>query len=100
MILFKKGLICLKTKSKKFYYLYSLLIKLKEIFEIPELSFFIEQDNGQYERYDELHRERTYPLEQYLDALKKVGFTKIEVSADFDQKITGENIRWFFKAEK
>ena len=65
-----------------------------------ELSFFIEQDNGQYERYDELHRERTYPLEQYLDALKKVGFTKIEVSADFDQKITGENIRWFFKAEK
>ena len=65
-----------------------------------ELSFFIEQDYGQYERYDELHRARTYPLEQYLDALKKVGFTKIEVSADFDQKITGENIRWFFKAEK
>lgn len=65
-----------------------------------ELSFFVEQEDGQYKRFEEFHRERTYSLEQYLNALKKVGFTNIKVFADFDQELTGENIRWFFKAMK
>lgn len=65
-----------------------------------DLSFFVEQENGQYKRFEELHKERTYPLEQYLEELKKAGFTKVEVFTDFDEEITGENIRWFFKAQK
>jgi hypothetical protein len=36
----------------------------------------------------------------YLELLKKAGFSNIEMVADFDQEITGDNTRWFFKAQK
>lgn len=65
-----------------------------------DLSFFIEQEDGSYVREMELHQERTYPIDTYLSMLKEAGFTNIEVNADFDQVVTGENIRWFFKAQK
>lgn len=65
-----------------------------------DLSFFIEKEEGTYEREIELHQERTYPIDTYLKMLKEAGFTTIEVSADFDQEVTGENTRWFFKARK
>lgn len=65
-----------------------------------DLSFFIEQEDGSYVREMELHQERTYPIDTYLSMLKEAGFTNIEVNADFDQIVTGENIRWFFKAQK
>ncbi|MEY8291374.1 class I SAM-dependent methyltransferase [Carnobacteriaceae bacterium 52-44] len=65
-----------------------------------ELSFFVEQESGQYERQEELHQERTYPIEMYLELLKKAGFSNVEMVADFDQEITGDNTRWFFKAQK
>lgn len=65
-----------------------------------DLSFFIEQEDGSYSREIELHQERTYPIDTYLSMLKEAGFTNIEVNADFDQVVTGENIRWFFKAQK
>lgn len=65
-----------------------------------DLSFFIEQEDGLYERQEELHKEQTYPLDTYLSMLKEAGFSNIEVTADFDQEITGSNQRWFFKAEK
>lgn len=65
-----------------------------------ELSFYVEQNDGSYERVEELHKERTYPIETYLSMLKEAGFADVEVLADFDQQITGENMRWFFKAQK
>lgn len=65
-----------------------------------ELSFFVEQEDGNYERVMELHQERTYPIDTYKEMLKKAGFKNIEVSADFNKEITGDNMRWFFKAQK
>lgn len=65
-----------------------------------ELSFFEEIENGQYERHMEIHEERTYPLEFYISQLKEAGFSNIEVTADFDQEVTKNNTRWFFKAQK
>ncbi len=65
-----------------------------------DLSFFIEQEDGTYERQEELHLERTYPIQEYLEMLKAAGFKKVEVTADFDEEITGDNVRWFFKAQK
>lgn len=65
-----------------------------------DLSFFIEKEDGTYERQEELHKERTYPIETYRVMLKQAGFQKIEVTADFGEKITGKNTRWFFKAQK
>lgn len=65
-----------------------------------ELSFFIEQEDGLYKRQEEWHKERTYPIAEYMEMLQEAGFTKIQVSADFNQEITGNNTRWFFSAEK
>jgi len=65
-----------------------------------DLSFFTEQADGTYQRQDELHKERTYPLQTYMDMLEAAGFSQVEVSADFDKEVTGDNIRWFFKAQK
>ena len=65
-----------------------------------DLSFFVEQEDGTYDRQEELHKERTYPIQEYLDLLKATGFSKVEVTADFDEEITGANTRWFFKAQK
>lgn len=65
-----------------------------------ELSFFRELENGNYERIIEVHKERTYSLDYYIEILKKTGFSNIELTADFDKEITGNNKRWFFKAEK
>lgn len=65
-----------------------------------DLSFFVEQEDGTYERQEELHKERTYPIQEYLDLLKTTGFSKVEVTADFGEEITGNNTRWFFKAQK
>lgn len=65
-----------------------------------ELSFFEELAGGAYQRHDELHEERTYPLNFYMQQLKEAGFSKIEVIGDFDQELQENNIRWFFKAQK
>lgn len=65
-----------------------------------ELSFFEELENGNYQRHLEIHKERTYPLEFYIDELKKLGFRNIEISADFNEELADDNIRWFFKAQK
>lgn len=65
-----------------------------------ELSFFKELDNGHYERFNEVHRERTYPLAFYKKELKQAGFTNIEITADFVNELAEDSIRWFFKAEK
>lgn len=65
-----------------------------------DLSFFIHQGENRYERAVELHKERTYPMEEYLAMLKAAGFSQIEVLADFDQAVTHDNKRWFFKAQK
>lgn len=65
-----------------------------------ELSFFKETEDNLYRRYEELHKERTYPLDFYQQKLKEAGFTEITVCADFDQEITGSDTRWFFAAKK
>lgn len=65
-----------------------------------DLSFFIEQEDAHFERQEELHKERTYPIQEYFDMLKEAGFSKVNVTADFGQEITGDNIRWFFHAQK
>ncbi|MED3549055.1 class I SAM-dependent methyltransferase [Cytobacillus praedii] len=50
-----------------------------------DLSFFVlDQQTGQYERYDELHFQRTFPIEVYGNWLKEAGFEVLEVIADFE----------------
>jgi len=67
-----------------------------------ELSFFVlDENSGKYNRYDELHYQRTYPIKQYSDWLAEAGFELLEVNADFESsepKETSERI--FFTARK
>lgn len=67
-----------------------------------ELTFFVrEQETGSYQRLSEYHYERTYPLDVYVKLLKKAGFDRIDVSADFGQSSVKKNsVRWFFSCTK
>ncbi|MGG5368630.1 class I SAM-dependent DNA methyltransferase [Enterococcus sp. AZ196] len=63
------------------------------------LTFFVKQGE-KFERFDELHRERTYPLEQYQEMLTEAGF-KVAVFADFTDEAPNEaSKRWFFVCQK
>ena len=67
-----------------------------------DLTFFL-YDEGldAYKPLTETHKERTYPINDYLDALTASGFEKIEVTADFGrQPIQADSTRWFFHAKK
>lgn len=67
-----------------------------------DLTFFVYQDEiDLYERFDETHKERTYPIKQYLSMLKKAGFTSIEISANYGKdEINKDSTRWFFVCHK
>lgn len=67
-----------------------------------ELSFFVlDNMTGQYDRFDEVHFQRTYSVEQYEEWLSDAGFELLEISADFNglsPKADSERI--FFTARK
>ncbi len=65
-----------------------------------ELSFFVNTDENRYERFEETHKERTYPIKTYVNLLKEAGFKNVEVSADFNEDINDESKRWFFACTK
>lgn len=67
-----------------------------------DLTIFVYQEEiDLYDRFDETHRERTYPIEQYLEMLKKAGFQSVSVTADFGQEeVNEESTRWFFVCRK
>lgn len=65
------------------------------------LTFFVKEAGEKFERFDELHQERTYPLEMYQSMLTAVGFSKVEVFADFtDVQPNETSKRWFFVCQK
>ncbi|WP_160721810.1 class I SAM-dependent DNA methyltransferase [Bacillus sp. USDA818B3_A] len=67
-----------------------------------ELSFFVLDDrSGKYDRIDELHLQRTYPIEQYTNWLDAAGFELLKVSADFEHEAPApQSERIFFVAKK
>lgn len=68
---------------------------------VHEISCVNRLSNGLYERYDEQHFERTYPLESYIQWLKQVGFTDVQVFANFGKESVIETTtRWFFVCKK
>lgn len=64
------------------------------------LTFFVKKEGEIFERFDELHKERTYSLETYKQLLMQSGF-KVEVFADFVDEVPHETSkRWFFVCKK
>jgi SAM-dependent methyltransferase len=68
-----------------------------------DLSFFakvLDHDNL-YERFDEYHLQRTFPVIQYQEMLEEAGFTILEVSGDFEDISLSDNCeRVFFTVRK
>ncbi|MCG1022304.1 class I SAM-dependent DNA methyltransferase [Sutcliffiella horikoshii] len=66
-----------------------------------ELSFFVQEETNQYTRFDELHFQRTFPVETYRKWLEEVGFTILSVTGDYSTEHLGETAeRIFFAAKK
>lgn len=66
-----------------------------------DITFFVQDDSGYYERFEESHYQRTYPLESYTDLLKKIGFSTVHVSTTvFDEQDEEEIERYFIHATK
>ncbi|ADU29836.1 Methyltransferase type 11 [Evansella cellulosilytica DSM 2522] len=64
-------------------------------------TFFVKNEDGSYERTDEEHSQRTFPIEEYVRWLQFVGFHNIEVSSNFGEtSVIEADDRIFFKAEK
>ncbi|MBR4241391.1 MAG: class I SAM-dependent methyltransferase [Eubacterium sp.] len=65
------------------------------------LDFFIENDEGLYERHSEEFLERAYSEEDLKNMLKESGFTDIEVYGDLNFSVPDdENERLFFICKK
>jgi SAM-dependent methyltransferase len=67
-----------------------------------ELSFFVlDGRTGKYDRFDELHLQRTFPIQQYSKWLTDAGFELLEISADFEKtEPQTDSERIFFVARK
>lgn len=66
-----------------------------------QMTFFVQTANGLYERFDEEHFQRTFAHEQYIIWLKEIGFSHVEVSADWTTgQPTDDSERIFIRAVK
>lgn len=61
------------------------------------LSIFQKQENGAYQRYDEIQREKCYSMKQITSLLDKLGFEIIHVYGDFYKNpVDEESEKWYF----
>ena len=68
---------------------------------VHELTFFLQDEDGRFTRYDEVHEERTYEILTYDILLEQAGFKSFELYADFeDNKPQETSQRWFFVCQK
>lgn len=66
-----------------------------------DIVFYVQQPNLFYERFEEYHYQRTFPIETYIDMLQQSGFNNITITADFTETApTEESERIFFRAVK
>ncbi|MGM0853211.1 MAG: class I SAM-dependent DNA methyltransferase [Bacillota bacterium] len=67
-----------------------------------ELTFFVkDEETNQYERVEELHKQRTYPILTLKEWLMDAGFEVLNISADFTEEApTDHSERIFFTCKK
>ncbi|AYF92678.1 class I SAM-dependent DNA methyltransferase [Apilactobacillus bombintestini] len=67
-----------------------------------DLVFFnYNESKDAYDQFSEIHKERTYELDTYLDLLSDIGFKNIKVSSNFGHDdIEEDTTRWFFMCQK
>lgn len=97
---FQNIAIIIKQKNLLFYGIVTLV---KRTQHRTFLNIFVkEQETDEhFVRYDELHQERTYSLDNYLRMLESAGFMNVKVYADFtDEAPTETSERWFFVCQR
>ena len=66
-----------------------------------ELAFFIRNIDGFYKRFDEVHYQRTFSVQDYVEMLTGIGFSIERVFADWeDEPPQDESERIFFQVRK
>ncbi|QTM99892.1 methyltransferase domain-containing protein [Sediminibacillus dalangtanensis] len=67
-----------------------------------DLTFFIQEADQRYQRFDEQHHQRTFSINQYRELLRETGFHVKGVYGDFSDEPLGESPaeRIFFVCEK
>lgn len=66
-----------------------------------DLVFFMrDEESDLYERFEEYHVQKTFPIETYEKLLKESGFQVKKIIADFNQSIQSNSERIFFIAQK
>ncbi len=66
-----------------------------------QMTFFVANEDGTYDRFDEEHFQRTFPIDYYDQLLQQIGFQHVEVTADFTNELpTEESNRIFIRAVK
>ena len=63
------------------------------------LSLFCENEDGSYDRFDEVQTEKCYSMKQLTSALSKNGFELLSVYGDLDKSAaTPQSEKWYFVA--
>jgi ubiquinone/menaquinone biosynthesis C-methylase UbiE len=64
---------------------------------VHKLTFFVQETEDLYRRYEECHHQRAYSLEDLQSWLKEAGFAKLSISSDFTfAPVNEESERAFF----
>ena len=64
------------------------------------ITMFLQSENH-YERFEEVHVERSFSIAEYQQALYEVGFNTVNVQASFgDEEVQQDSPRWFFVCQK
>jgi len=68
---------------------------------VHDITFFVRRHDELYQRFEETHEQRTFPVSAYTTWLKAAGFVIESVTADFsDAEPSSESERIFFAAKK
>ncbi|PID05770.1 MULTISPECIES: class I SAM-dependent methyltransferase [unclassified Sporosarcina] len=66
-----------------------------------ELAFFVKQRDNSYQRFDEVHMQRSFAVPEYVQMLEEVGFQIERIFADWeDEAPEEESERIFFQVRK
>lgn len=66
-----------------------------------ELAFFVKDEDGKFDRFEEIHQQRAYTEEEIIDILSDSGFEDIKVYSDFEFESSKEDSeRLFFVCRK
>ncbi|OCS88507.1 class I SAM-dependent DNA methyltransferase [Caryophanon tenue] len=66
-----------------------------------QITFFVREQSGLFERFDEEHYQRSYAPEQYVTWLQQIGFSDVTVTADWSNEAPEDDSeRIFIRAVK